>query len=95
MHNFRELKVWQNARQLVKDIYIASFNFPAEEKFGLTSQIRKSAVSIPSNIAEGSGRNTDKDFSNFINISLGSAFELETQIILAYDLEFIEKIQFE
>lgn len=80
--------------QAISKGYLYCFiQFSSEEKFGLTSQIRKSAVSIPSNIAEGSGRGTDKDFSNFINISLGSAFELETQIILAYDLELIEKIQ--
>ena len=79
MHNFKELKVWQNARVLVKEIYLSTGNFPTEEKYGITSQIRRSAISIPSNIAEGCGRRTDKDFSHFLNIALGSAYELQTQ----------------
>lgn len=89
MHNFKELKVWQNARKLVKEIYVATKDFPSEEKFGLISQMRRSAVSIPSNIAEGSGRNTNKDFSHFLNISLGSAYELQTLLFLSQDLDFI------
>jgi len=91
MHNFKELKVWQNARKLVKEIYVATKDFPSEEKFGLISQMRRSAVSIPSNIAEGSGRNTNKDFSHFLNISLGSAYELQTLLFLSQDLEFINE----
>lgn len=78
MHNFKELKIWQLSRQLVKDVYVLTSSFPAEEKFGLISQLRRCAVSIPTNIAEGSGRNTNKDFSHFLNIGLGSAYELET-----------------
>lgn len=91
MHNFKELKVWQNARSFVKETYIATSNFPQEEKYGLISQMRRSAVSIPSNIAEGSGRNTDKDFSHFLNVALGSAYELQTQIFLSFDLELIKE----
>lgn len=63
MHNFKELKVWQNSRKFVREIYVTTAEFPAEEKYGLISQMRRSAVSTPSNIAEGSGRSTDKDFS--------------------------------
>ncbi len=91
MHNFKELKIWQNARNFVKEIYIAISKFPQEEKYGLISQMRRSAVSIPSNIAEGSGRNTDKDFSHFLNIALGSAYELQRQIFLSFDLELIKE----
>lgn len=89
MHNFKELKVWQNARVLVKDVYLATMDFPTEEKYGLISQARRSAVSIPSNIAEGCGRGTDKDFSYFLNVSLGSAYELQTLMFLSHDLELI------
>jgi len=68
MHNFQELKIWQRAMDVVEQTYIISALFPNEEKFGLTSQIRKSAVSIPSNIAEGAGRNTNGEFKNFLGI---------------------------
>jgi four helix bundle protein len=83
------MKVWQKARELAKSIYIATSNFPKEEIFGLTSQIRRSAVSIASNIAEGSGRNTDGEFINFWGIANGSSFELETQLMIALDLGYI------
>ncbi len=89
MHNFLELIVWQKSRELVKNIYQSTINFPATEKFGLESQIKRSAISISSNIAEGAGRETAKEFSRFLDIALGSAFELESQIILANDLNFI------
>ena len=89
MHNLKELKVWQNARKLTKEIYIVTSKFPQEERFGLISQMRSCAVSITSNIAEGSGRGTDKDFSHFLGMSLGSSCELETQVIISCDLEFV------
>ncbi|MCW5910544.1 MAG: four helix bundle protein [Cyclobacteriaceae bacterium] len=89
MHNFKELKVWQNARAFVKEIYLSTNTFPAEEKYGLISQMRRSAVSIPSNIAEGSGRRTDKDFVYFLNVSLGSAYELQTLLFLSQDLDLL------
>ena len=89
MNYFKELKVWQKAINLVTDTYTKSQNFPKEELYGLTSQIRRSAVSIPSNIAEGCGRKTNKDFANFLGIALGSAFELETQLIIAKNLNFL------
>ena len=84
-HNFKDLKIWQEAMKVVKSTYLLAAQLPLDERFGLISQINRSAVSIPSNIAEGSGRTTDKDFLNFINISLSSSFELETQLILAND----------
>lgn len=94
MNYFKELKVWQKAIELVTDTYLKTKNFPKEEIYGLTSQIRRSAVSIPSNIAEGCGRKTDKDFSNFLSIALGSAFEFETQLIICKNLNFISDEDF-
>ena len=94
MNYFKELKVWQKAFDLVTEIYTKSQEFPKEELYGLTSQIRRSAVSIPSNIAEGCGRKTNKDFANFLGISLGSAFELETQLIIAKNLNFMNSDDF-
>lgn len=88
MRNFRNWEVWKNAKSLVKVIYQVTASFPDTEKFGLTNQIRRAAVSIPANIAEGAGRRTEKDFKNFLYIALGSAFELETLIDLSYDLSF-------
>jgi four helix bundle protein len=89
MHNFKELKVWQLSRSLVKEVYEITANFPPTEKYGLVSQLRRCAVSVPTNIAEGSGRNTDKDFAQFLNISLGSAYELETLLILSFDVRLV------
>jgi len=82
MHNFRELNVWIKAMKVVEDTYAISKELPNSERFTFISQITRCALSIPSNIAEGAGRNTDKDFSRFLNISVGSAYELETQLIL-------------
>jgi len=89
MKDFKSLKVWQKGIKLVVDIYKSSKDFPQEELYGLTSQMRRSAVSIPSNISEGSGRNSDKDLHRFLEISLGSSFELETQLIIAHELEYL------
>jgi len=94
MNYFKELKVWQKAIELVTNTYLKTQNFPKEEVFGLTSQIRRCAISIPSNIAEGCGRNTDKDFNNFLGIYLGSAFEFETQLIICKNLNFINQADF-
>ena len=91
MHNFQELKIWQKAMDVAENTYIISAEFPKEEKFGLTSQIRRSAVSIPSNIAEGAGRNTDGEFKNFLGIASGSSNELYTQLILAQRLGLISE----
>lgn len=90
-HNFKELIVWQKARILVVDVYKITRSFPSEEKYALTSQIKRSVISISSNIAEGAGRSTDKDFAHFLDIALGSSNELESQIINATDLEFVSK----
>ncbi len=93
MHNFKELIIWKEAMEVAKAIYQASAQFPANEKFGLTSQINRSAVSIPSNIAEGAGRGSDKEFIQFLNIALGSAFELETQLLLANSFGFMNDLK--
>lgn len=95
MHNFRELEVWKKSISLCKQYYIISKNFPKDELFGLTSQSRRSLYSIPSNIAEGAGRDTNPQFCQFLNIALGSSFEFETQILIASDLGFINKSDFE
>lgn len=89
MNYFKELKVWGKAIELVTNTYLKTKGFPKEEIYGLASQIRRCAVSIPSNIAEGCGRKTNKDFSNFLGISLGSAFEFETQLIICRNLGLI------
>ena len=91
MHNFKELKVWQKGRRFVKDIYVLTKKFPKEELFVLTSQMRRAAISIPSNIAEGSGRGSDKDFARFIDIATGSSYELESQLYVACDLEYFSE----
>jgi four helix bundle protein len=83
MRNFKELKIWQKGFDIAVNSFKLTSEFPKEEKYGLRSQITKSAVSIPSNIAEGSSRNSNKDYCRFIEISLGSSFELETQILIA------------
>lgn len=91
LRNFKDLHVWQKSYKLCLKIYELTPQFPDEEKYGLTSQIKKSAVSIPSNIAEGYGRKTTADYVRMLYISYGSICELETQILLAGDLGFIEK----
>jgi four helix bundle protein len=94
MRDFRKFEVWRLSHQLTLDIYKISKSFPKEEIFGLTSQIRRSFASIGYNISEGSGRNSDKEFANFINIALGSCNEAENQLILAKDLEYINEDNF-
>jgi four helix bundle protein len=93
MHNFQNLKIWQKAMDVAEKTYVLSAHFPVEEKYGLTSQVRKSAVSIPSNISEGAGRNTDGEFKNFLGISNGSTNELFTQLILAHRLNLVSEKQ--
>ncbi len=95
MHRYKELKVWQKAVDLAVEIYKITEKLPRIEKFGLVSQMNRAAVSIPSNIAEGAGRNSTKDFNNFLSIALGSSFELDTQVIIAYQLEYISEQNFE
>lgn len=91
MRNFRELNIWKDGISLVKEIYNLSKQLPAEEKFGLKSQICRAAVSIPSNIAEGCSRNSEIEFKRFLEIAIGSSFELETQLIIIYELQFISE----
>jgi four helix bundle protein len=88
----KDLDVWKLSIQLVKDIYQLTSKFPSEEKFGLTAQIRRSAVSVPSNISEGAARNSNKDYVRFLYIALGSLSEIETQLIIAKELSFSNNI---
>lgn len=90
MSDFKDLEVWRKAIDAVTEVYRISGKFPESEKFGLTNQIRRAAVSIPSNIAEGSARHHAKDFIHFLRIADGSAAEVETQLIIATELGFIE-----
>ena len=89
MQDFTQLKVWQKAHNFTVNLYKMTANFPSEEKFGLTSQIRRAAVSIESNLAEGCGRNGDKEFSRFIDLAQGSAYEVRCQLFIARDLSFL------
>ncbi len=94
MKNYTELEVWKAARSLVKSVYDLTRNFPKAEVYTLTSQINRSVISIPSNIAEGIGRQSDKETIQFLYIAKGSLFELETQLFLAFDLRYVSENQF-
>ena len=89
--NYTELDVWKSSRSLVKQVYLLSALFPKDELYALTNQVKRSAVSIPSNIAEGLGRQSNKETIHFLYISKGSLYELETQLFLANDLEYVSK----
>ena len=89
MAGYRDLKVWQVAMRLAEEVYRLSARFPKHETYGLASQLQRSAVSLPSNIAEGHGRNSHKEFHHFLGITLGSLAELETQLILAQHLNYL------
>lgn len=89
MHNLKELKIWNKAVELSVEVYKATANFPKEEIYDLTSQIRRSAVSVPSNISEGAGRNSNKEFIHFLGISNGSSYELQTQLVISNKLKLI------
>lgn len=91
MHKVENLKIWQKSIELTKTVYILVSELPSDERFGLTSQIKRSAVSIPSNIAEGAGRNSQKEFKRFLSIANGSAYELQTQLILLIELGLVKK----
>lgn len=91
--SYKDLDVWQKSIELVKEIYILVKYLPKEETYALSDQIRRSAVSIPSNIAEGSGRNGTKEYIQFLYIALGSLCELETQIIIAKEIGYINNIE--
>ena len=90
MHNIKELKIWKKAIDLAVKIYDVSSGFPSDERFGLTSQTRRSAISIPANISEGAGRNAKGEFNQFLGIANGSAYELQTQMVIANRLGFID-----
>lgn len=91
MKNFKELKVWQKGLDIAVKSFKLTESFPREERFGLSAQINKAAVSIPSNIAEGSSRSSEKDYKRFLEIALGSGFELESQLLIAEAVNFGQK----
>lgn len=95
MRNFRELQIWQEGKSFAIDIYRITRQMPKEEVYGLTSQMRRAAVSISSNIAEGCSRNSNKEFIRFLEIAIGSSFELETQLIISCELEFLKEDEVE
>ena len=91
MRDFHNYKVWQRGHQFALDVYKQTKRFPKEELFGMTSQLRRASTSIPINIAEGCGRRSDAEFAYFLNIAAGSASEVEEELLLSYDLEFLDK----
>ena len=93
MNNFRKLRIWERGMEIVKKTYSLSKQLPNEERYGLISQITRSAVSIPSNLAEGSSRTSDKEKKRYAEIALGSAFELETQLLIIKDMELANPIE--
>ena len=95
MKSFRDLVVWQKAHQLVVTLYARTGEFPSDERFGLTSQIRRSSSSVPANIAEGCGRRGDSEFHRFPQMDMGSASELEYQLLLAHDLKYLSSAEYE
>jgi len=95
MHNFKELEIWKESKDFCVTIYKLTMGFPKSETYGIISQINRAVVSIPSNISEGAGRATSKDFSRFISIALGSSFELETRLIIAFEINYIDKAIFD
>ena len=94
MHNFKKLNIWKNGMDLVSKSYSMTKQFPDPEKYGLASQMNRCAVSIPSNIAEGSSKSTNTHFSNYLEHSLGSSFEWETQLIIAFNEGYIPEEKF-
>lgn len=95
MRNLNKLKIWEKGIDVCEEIYEMSKNFPDEEKYGLRSQIRRAAISIPSNIAEGAGRNSNKEFAQFLSISNGSCYEVQTQLILAKKFKYVNEMEAE
>jgi four helix bundle protein len=94
MKTFRDLKVWEKSHNLVLEIYKVAKNFPSEERFGLTSQIKRAAISIPTNIVEGFKRKGHKDFAHFLNMADASLEETKYHLILSHDLKFLDKAEF-
>ncbi len=89
MHRFKDLEIWKLGRIFCKDNYERTASFPDIEKFGITNQLRRASISIPSNIAEGSSRKSNKNFARFLEITIGSCYEIETQLLIANDLRFL------
>ena len=94
MRDFRQLRIWEASHKLTLEIYDVTKEFPKDELFALTNQMRRSASSIPTNIAEGCGRETNKDYTRFLQIAMGSAYELDYQLLLAKDLGYIKPSNF-
>ena len=94
MRNFRNLQIWTKSITLAKEIYLLTGKFPGSEKFGITSQIQRAAVSIASNIAEGTSRKSQNDFIRFLEMSLGSAYEVETQLVIAKEIGYLTNEQY-
>ncbi len=94
MGTYRDLLVWQKSIKLAKAVYLLTADYPSDERFGLTNQMRRCSVSIPSNIAEGFGRGSDKELVQFLYVSLGSSNELDTQLTISYELSFITEDKF-
>jgi len=92
-HRFKDLEIWKQCRLLCTEIYLISAAFPENEKFGMTNLLRRASLSIPSNIAEGSSRSSNKEFNRFLDFSIGSAYEVETQLLISSDLKFITSDQ--
>ena len=91
MHKVEQLKIWIKSIELAKYVYLLTNELPSDERYGLTSQIKRSVISISSNIAEGAGRNSNKEFKHFLSIAYGSAYELQTQLILTIELNLLSK----
>ncbi len=90
MHRFKDLIIWKKSREFCKEIYEVTITFPDSEKFGLVSQLKRASVSVPSNIAEGASRKSNKDFARFLEIAIGSCYEIETQLLISNDLNFLK-----
>ena len=90
MRKFKELEIWKLSKEITTEVYRITKNMPSEELFGLTSQMRRAAISIPSNISEGCSRSSNVEFTRFLQIAIGSSFELETQLIISKDLDFLD-----
>nr|WP_297306892.1 four helix bundle protein [uncultured Flavobacterium sp.] len=95
MRTHKDLEVWKLSIDFVTEIYAITKSYPKEEQFGITNQIRRAAVSVPSNIAEGAGRRSDKEFLQFLYIALGSVQEIDTQLLISLNLEFISKSDYD
>ena len=91
MHKIEDLKIWRKSIELTKTVYLLASELPFDKKYGLSSQIKRCSISIPSNIAEGAGRNSNKEFKHFLSIANGSAYELQTQLILLLELKLTSK----